>query len=75
MEFERVLIYPTKNILDWIEDHEKQLKEKSRAGFYVAVTRAKNSVAFLCDEKFIKKNEKKLDLSEEDFYYKINEIL
>ncbi len=49
LTFERVLIYPTKPILDWMKDHSKTLKDLSQSKFYVAVTRAKHSVAIVCD--------------------------
>lgn len=40
LTFKRVLIYPTKPILDWMKDHSKTLKDLSQSKFYVAVTRA-----------------------------------
>lgn len=49
LTFERVLIYPTKPMLEWIKDHNSALKPKSRARLYVAITRAKHSVAFVDD--------------------------
>ncbi len=49
LTFKRVLIYPTKPILDWMKDHSKTLKDLSQSKFYVAVTRAKHSVAIVCD--------------------------
>lgn len=49
LTFERVLIYPTKPILAWIKDSKSKLEEKSRAKLYVAITRAKHSVAFVDD--------------------------
>ena len=48
MEFSRVLIYPTTPIWNWIiNSSEEKLKNKSRAKFYVAVTRAKDSVVIV----------------------------
>lgn len=49
LTFDRVLIYPTKPMLDWIKDHSSELVPKSRARLYVAITRAKYSVAFVDD--------------------------
>lgn len=49
LTFDCVLIYPTKPILDWMKDHSKTLKDLSQSKFYVAVTRAKHSVAIVCD--------------------------
>lgn len=51
LTFERVLIYPTAAMIQWIFDHEKELKNQSRSKFYVAVTRAKYSVAIVYDNK------------------------
>lgn len=49
LTFSRVLIYPTKPILDWIKDNNSHLAFQSRSKFYVAVTRAEHSVAILYD--------------------------
>lgn len=51
LTFGRVLIYPTKPMLDWILDHSKPLKAESRAKFYVAITRARHSVGIVFDNK------------------------
>jgi len=45
--FDRVLIYPTKPILAWIKDPNSKIEDRSRARLYVAITRAKYSVAFV----------------------------
>ncbi len=47
---DRVLIYPTKPMLSWILNHDFELKPQSRSKFYVAVTRAKYSVAIVFDD-------------------------
>ncbi len=47
--FERVLIYPTKEMKEWIKDNTTSLKNGTRAKFYVAITRAKYSVAIVYD--------------------------
>lgn len=49
LTFERVLIYPTKPILAWLKNNNSELAAKSRAKLYVAITRAKHSVAFVDD--------------------------
>ena len=48
--FDRVLIYPTKPILDFILKN-KNLDGTSRAKFYVAITRARYSVAIVYNFK------------------------
>lgn len=47
LTFNRVIIYPTTPMQEWIFNHNKDLKPKSRARLYVAVTRAKYSVAIV----------------------------
>jgi len=49
LEFPRVLIYPTKNFIEWIKDHSSNLPPISRSNFYVALTRAMFSVGIVCD--------------------------
>lgn len=46
--YDRVLIYPTRPILDWILNDKEFGSFKSRCKFYVAVTRAKYSAAIVC---------------------------
>lgn len=53
LTFERVIIYPTASITKWILDHNINLKNQSRSKFYVAVTRAKYSVAIVMEKKNI----------------------
>lgn len=49
LTFDRVLIYPTKPIINWLECNESELAPMSRSKLYVAITRAKFSVAFVYD--------------------------
>lgn len=51
LTLERVLIYPTKPMLDWITDHSKTMKSQSRSKLYVAITRARHSVGIVFDNK------------------------
>ncbi len=51
LTFDRVLIYPTKPIMDWLKDNESDLAPISRSKLYVAITRARYSVAFVYDYK------------------------
>ena len=53
LSFDRVLIYPTKPFLDWLKDSNTQLAETSRSKFYVAITRARHSVAIVNDKENI----------------------
>ncbi|MDO8660034.1 MAG: UvrD-helicase domain-containing protein [Candidatus Parcubacteria bacterium] len=63
-EFERVIIYPTPQFISWIEDNTSELAPTSRSKFYVAITRASQSVGIVCDkdlqvveiERYIKNN-------------------
>lgn len=45
--FDRVLIYPTDKMEEWIYNNEIELSFSTRAKFYVAITRAKYSVAII----------------------------
>lgn len=45
--FDSVLIYPTKDMIKWIENHKTQLKSETRNKFYVAVTRARYLVGIV----------------------------
>ena len=49
LSFNRVLIYPTKKMAEWIRDHRSELKNEVRAKFYVGITRARRSVAIILD--------------------------
>lgn len=51
LTFDRIVIYPTKPILKWINNHSESLPPRSRSKFYVAVTRARYSVAIVVDDK------------------------
>lgn len=51
LTFDRVLIYPTKPMLDWFLDHSKELAAQSKSKLYVAITRAKYSVGIVYNNK------------------------
>lgn len=50
LTFDTVLIYPTKDIITWIQDHSHPLELTTQARFYVALTRAKYSVGIFWKE-------------------------
>lgn len=45
--FDRVMIYPTTDMIKWLKGNKSALKQISKAKFYVALTRAKHSVAIV----------------------------
>ncbi len=47
LSFDRVLIYPTKPFLEWLKDNNSELADTSRSKLYVALTRARHSVAII----------------------------
>lgn len=47
LSFDRVLIYPTNPILNWLLDNRSELKPTSRSKFYVALTRARFSIGIV----------------------------
>ncbi len=49
--FNRVLIYPTDPIKKWLKNRSSELASTSRSKLYVAITRARQSVAFVYDYK------------------------
>lgn len=53
LTYDRVLIYPTGTMKNWMKDRSKNLQPKTRSQFYVAITRARYSVGivFYYDEK------------------------
>src|SRR5690606_13538895 len=53
LSFDRVLIFPTKPFLDWLKDNNTQLAETSRSKLYVAITRARYSVAIVNNKENI----------------------
>lgn len=48
---DRILIFPTKKMLDWIVSG-KELEFEIKCKFYVAITRAKYSVCIVCSNNF-----------------------
>jgi len=50
LSFDRVLIYPTLPFIKWLKDNKFELAETSRSKLYVAITRARHSVAIICEE-------------------------
>ena len=53
LTFDRVLIYPTNPMKAWLANASSELKPESRSRLYVAITRAKFSVAFVVDKQFL----------------------
>lgn len=49
LSFDRVVIYPTKPFIDWLKNNNAELAETSRSKLYVALTRARHSVAIVND--------------------------
>jgi len=49
LTFDRVLIYPTQPFIKWIKNNQFELPPTSRSKLYVALTRAKFSVAIVYD--------------------------
>lgn len=49
LSFDRVLIFPTNNMMEWVQDNNSELKGEARAKLYVGITRARRSVAIVVD--------------------------
>lgn len=52
LEFDRVLLYPTTPIRDWFSRQNTELKDVSLCKLYIALTRAKSSVAILLTDAY-----------------------
>lgn len=50
LTFDRVIIYPTQPIINWLKDNNADLPATSRSKFYVAVTRARYSIGIVIDK-------------------------
>ena len=57
LTFEHVLIYPTAPVKEWLSGGPVLEKEISRAALYVAITRARYSVAFVVPQGFFSNRE------------------
>jgi ATP-dependent DNA helicase UvrD/PcrA len=51
LSFDRIVIYPTREMKRWLLDHNHPLKRETRAKLYVAITRARHSVVFIMEAK------------------------
>lgn len=49
LTFDRVLIFPTVDMISWMQNHYHNLSDEARAKLYVGITRAKYSVGIVCD--------------------------
>lgn len=49
LTYDRVLIYPTSTMRNWMKNHSSNLQLKTRSQFYVAITRARYSVGIVFD--------------------------
>ena len=52
LSFDRVLIYPTKPLIEWMKNNNSALAPTSRSKFYVAITRARYSVGIVYDHGY-----------------------
>jgi len=51
----RVVIYPSGPMIKWLKDNNADLSQTARSKFYVAITRARNSVAIVLKQSDINK--------------------
>ena len=58
LEFKNIVIYPTKSMWDWVIDNSIELEKITRAKFYVAITRASDTVVI------VRKDDRKCNLPE-----------
>lgn len=55
LTLERVIIYPSSPMVSWLKNNNSEISKAARAKLYVALTRAKHSVAVVLAGKDIKK--------------------
>jgi DNA helicase-2/ATP-dependent DNA helicase PcrA len=55
LTLDRVLIYPSAPMVKWMCDNDAELTQAARSKFYVALTRAKNSVGIVVSKAEVKK--------------------
>jgi len=55
LTLDRVLLYPTKNMIDWLNDENTQLVQQTQSKFYVGLTRAKYSLGILVADNELSK--------------------
>lgn len=55
LTFNRVIIYPTGPMVEWLLNRNNELKPEPKAKFYVALTRAKYSVGIVVNKETLKK--------------------
>ncbi len=49
LQFDRVLLFPTASMIDWLADDSHVLAEETRSKLYVAITRARFSIGIVTD--------------------------
>ncbi|MDD5057263.1 MAG: UvrD-helicase domain-containing protein [Sideroxydans sp.] len=54
LTLDRVVIYPSKPMVDWLKDKDAELTQAARAKLYVALTRARHSVAIVLKSSDLK---------------------
>ena len=55
LTLKRVVIYPSGPMIKWLVSHETEISKAARSKLYVALTRAKHSIAIALKDKDIKK--------------------
>ncbi|WP_180089025.1 UvrD-helicase domain-containing protein [Acinetobacter sp. YH12219] len=51
LTFERVILYPTKQMIEWFKDDKISFEQQTQSKFYVGLTRAKYSLGILIADK------------------------
>ena len=55
LSLDRVVIYPSAPMVNWLMDNDAELTQAARAKLYVGLTRARNSVAIVLKRSDLKK--------------------
>ena len=55
LTLDRVILYPTKQMVEWLKDETKTFEQQTQSKFYVGLTRARYSLGILIADKELSK--------------------
>ncbi|VTX92613.1 UvrD-helicase domain-containing protein [Acinetobacter ursingii] len=64
LTLDRVMLYPTSQMIEWFKDQTKTFEQQTQAKFYVGLTRAKYSLGILVADKELSKLRKEIPIYE-----------
>lgn len=55
LTLDRVILYPTSQMIEWFKDESKTFEQQTQSKFYVGLTRARYSLGILVEDKDLSK--------------------